>query len=198
MKKNRTTFIIIGLLIIIALALGYSLINQDEKSDIGNQVSDTNDNEVTEDPKDEGTSGALSDEPVPAPEFDLSDLNGNTVSLSDFKGRYVFLNFWASWCGPCKEEMPDMEQIHQTYGDEIEILAVNLGEDENVAEGFRDDYGLTFKILLDQKKEVAMTYQVTGIPTSYFIDKEGNIAYGYMGTMSYELMEEYISQLKKE
>jgi thiol-disulfide isomerase/thioredoxin len=181
MKKNKTTWIIIGLLVIIALAVGYVLANQNRPT-----------NELTPDPNNNGSN---TEEPVAAPDFSLIDLEGQSVRLSDFKGKYVFLNFWASWCGPCKDEMPDMERIHQKYGDDIVILAVNLGDSKTIVEEFSQEYGLTFQILLDEKSEVGSMYQVSGIPTSYFIDKEGHFASGFMGALTYDQMVEAIDQL---
>ncbi|WP_455663055.1 redoxin domain-containing protein, partial [Pradoshia sp.] len=82
-----------------------------------------------------------------AVDFTLKDLEGQEVSLSDYKGKKVFLNFWATWCNPCKEEMPEMEKIHQKYED-VAILAINLDTDEDI-QGFMDEHGLSFKALLD-------------------------------------------------
>lgn len=179
MKLNRNNMIIIVLLLVVALTLGYTWATGDDDS------IDTND--IQE-----------SDQLIPAPDFELTDLDGNSVRLSDFKGKYVFLNFFATWCGPCKEEMPDMELIHEKYKDDVVILAVNLGDSPGTVADFVDEYGLTFKILLDEEQQVGSQYQVSGIPTSYFIDTEGNFIAGHMGTLTYEAMEETIQNMMKE
>ncbi|QSX08439.1 redoxin domain-containing protein [Alkalibacter rhizosphaerae] len=197
MKKNRTTYIIIILLVIMAIAIGYALMNQDENTDLSNNDSESedvgNENDLPDNDKNDVEEP---EELIPAPDFTLTDLDGNTVRLSDYNGKYVFLNFWASWCGPCKEEMPDMERIHQKYKDELVILAVNLGDAKNTAQGFAEDYGLTFQILLDEKRDIGSLYRVNGIPTSYFIDQNGNFVSGFMGTLTYDMMEQAISDLR--
>ncbi len=128
-----------------------------------------------------------------AVDFTLKDLDGQEVSLSDYKGKKVFLNFWATWCKPCKEEMPEMEKIHQNYED-VAILAINLDTDEDI-QGFMDEHGLSFKALLDVDEEVNKQYQVVSIPTSFFIDEEGIIRKKVQGILDYEMMEENINAL---
>ncbi len=128
-----------------------------------------------------------------AVDFTLKDLEGQEVSLSDYKGKKVFLNFWATWCNPCKEEMPEMEKIHQKYED-VAILAINLDTDEDI-QGFMDEHGLSFKALLDVDEVVNKQYQVVSIPTSFFIDEEGIIRKKVQGILDYEMMEENIKAL---
>lgn len=130
-------------------------------------------------------------------DFELEDLQGNKVSLSDFKGKKVFLNFWATWCPPCKAEMPDIEKYYQeTKGTDIVILAVNVGDDKNTVESFIRDKGYNFKVLLDTTGEVSQLYQVAGIPTSYFIDTEGYLDDGAEGAISLESMKEFVDNLE--
>ncbi len=128
-----------------------------------------------------------------AVDFTLKDLEGQEVSLSDYKGKKVFLNFWATWCKPCKEEMPEMEKIHQNYEDVV-ILAINLDTEKDI-QGFMDEHGLSFKALLDVDEEVNKQYQVVSIPTSFFIDEEGIIRKKVQGILDYEMMEENINAL---
>lgn len=130
-----------------------------------------------------------------APDFELKTLAGETVKLSDFKGKKVMLNFWATWCPPCKAEMPAMEQLHKELGDEVVILAVNIDPHLDVKE-FIDENGITFPIPLDEKDEVNELYQILSIPTTYFIDSNGNIGNKYIGAMNLEAMKQYISDLK--
>ncbi len=130
-------------------------------------------------------------------DFKLEDLNGNMVSLSDYKGKKVFLNFWATWCPPCKAEMPDIEKLYQeTKDSDLVILAVNVGEDKNTVQKFIKDNGYNFPILLDVKGEVSQKYQVTGIPTSYFVDTEGYLDDGATGAIPFESMKKFVADLK--
>lgn len=113
-----------------------------------------------------------------APDFTLKDLNGKSVSLKDFKGRPVMVNFWASWCGPCKVEMPDMQAAQEELGKGagFVILAINLGENKSTAEGFLTQNKFDFLALLDRDRSVAQNkYRLIGLPTSFFIDKQGVI-----------------------
>lgn len=133
---------------------------------------------------------------ISALDFKLKDLNGKEVSLSDFKGKKVFLNFWASWCPPCKAEMPDIEKLYEeTKDSDLVILAVNLGEDKNTAKSFIENNKYNFTVLLDSDQSIAMKYNIVAIPTSFFIDKEGNIVSSIKGGMTIETMKNYISKL---
>ena len=130
-------------------------------------------------------------------DFTLEDLNGNKVTLSELKGKKVFLNFWATWCPPCKAEMPDIEKLYQETKDtDLVILAVNVGEDKKTVQGFVKDKEYNFNVLLDVKGEVSQLYQVTGIPTSYFIDTEGYLDDSVTGAIPLESMKEYVNKLK--
>ena len=133
---------------------------------------------------------------IPALDFKLKDLNGKEVSLSDYKGKKVFLNFWASWCGPCKAEMPDIEKLYkETKDSDLVILTVNLGEDKDTVKSFTDNAKYNFTVLLDLDQSVAAKYKISAIPTSYFIDKEGNIVSTIRGALTLEQMKDYISKL---
>jgi cytochrome c biogenesis protein CcmG/thiol:disulfide interchange protein DsbE len=121
----------------------------------------------------------------PAPDFQLEGLDGQTVSLSDLQGRPVMINFWATWCGPCRMEMPFIQEVlNDPEWSEIElvILAVNLGESPAAARQFMEDNGLTFSVILDTEGEVAKRYNVSAIPTTYFVDKNGIIGDVKIGT----------------
>ena len=129
----------------------------------------------------------------------MVDENGEEYQLSDFKGKPVVLNFWASWCGPCKSEMPDFEKAYQKYKDEISFLMVNLtdGSRETVekASAHVKEQGYSFPVYYDTMSEAAMTYGVYSIPTSYFIDKEGNIIAHAQGAIDKENLEKGISMI---
>jgi thiol-disulfide isomerase/thioredoxin len=142
------------------------------------------------------SSNLASSTKVKATDFKLKDLNGKEVSLSDFKGKKVFLNFWATWCPPCKAEMPDIEKFYQeTKDSNLVILAVNLGEDKQTVKSFIDKNKYNFNILLDSNQDVAVKYNIVSIPTSFFIDKDGNIVSKKIGAMSIEEMKSYVNSL---
>ncbi|MFL6560870.1 MAG: redoxin domain-containing protein [Bacillus sp. (in: firmicutes)] len=130
-----------------------------------------------------------------APDFELKTLTGENVKLSDLKGKKVMLNFWATWCPPCKAEMPAMEQFSKKDGKDIVILAVNIDPQLDV-QGFVDENKITFPIPLDTDDKVNETYQVLTIPTTYFIDTKGIIQNKYSGSMTLDVMKDFSSKLK--
>ena len=104
----------------------------------------------------------------------LQDLDGKSYSLKDFRGKVVFLNFWATWCIPCREEMPQMEKLHREFKDQgLEIVAVNFREDKQTVKKFVAELGLTFRILLDLDGAVSNEYGAWALPLSYFVDRKG-------------------------
>ena len=134
-----------------------------------------------------------------APDFTLKDLEGNTVSLSDYIGKNVYINFFATWCPPCRDEMPEIEKIYQKYKDEgIVVLAVDLGEDRDTVKSFIEENKYNFKVLLDSDQNVAEQYNITSIPVSVFIDKKGNIAAKQVGAMTIDQMESAVKLLTEK
>jgi len=120
-----------------------------------------------------------------APGFQLADINGKTVSLDDFRGKPVLLNFWASWCGPCRSEMPYIQELYEEQSETgVAILAIDVGEDLAEVEEFIRDYSLTFPVLLDMTGTVAEKYNIRAIPTTYFIDSDGIIRDMKIGAFS--------------
>lgn len=131
---------------------------------------------------------AVSSEIIPeqkrrlAPDFELVDLAGDLHKLSDYKGRVVFLNFWATWCGPCKKEAPSLQRLYQSIrGEEFELLAISTDKEKNPIGPFVDRYNLTFPILWDWEQKAAKHYRVAGIPVSLLIDRQGRVASRIMG-----------------
>ena len=127
--------------------------------------------------------GTQEEEIVPAPDFTVENADGEQVKLSDFTGRPVVLNFWASWCGPCKSEMPGFQNLYDAYGEDVAFVMVNLTdggrETTESAMAFVEKQGYTFPVYFDVDQEAAAAYYVTSIPATYFIDSEGNlVAYG--------------------
>ncbi|MBI5560709.1 MAG: TlpA family protein disulfide reductase [Deltaproteobacteria bacterium] len=114
--------------------------------------------------------------PVAAPDFTLKDLKTHSLHLKDFRGKVVLLNFWATWCAPCKSEMPSMERLMRQFsGKDFEVIAINLAEDEKTVAAFVKENGYTFRILLDKKGSVSDRYGAAAIPATYIINGEGMI-----------------------
>ena len=119
-----------------------------------------------------------------APDFTLSDLNGDEVQLSDYRGKVLLLNFWATWCPPCQQEIPMFIEVYEELKDEdFVILAVSIGEGKEKVSGFVSEKGMTFPVLLDSSKDVARRYLVRAIPTSVVIDRDGVVQRIVVGMM---------------
>jgi peroxiredoxin len=132
-----------------------------------------------------------------APNFKLQTLNGESVQLSDYKGKRVIVNFWATWCPPCRAEIPDFQKLYEKK--DVEILAVNLTETEESTEGvegFVKEFGMTFPVVMDVNSDVSNTYQVSAYPTSYMIDSNGRIQFVAMGALNYDLMIQEYEKMK--
>jgi peroxiredoxin len=111
-----------------------------------------------------------------APDFTLPSIDGQQVSLQQYRGKVVFLNFWATWCIPCREEMPGLEQLHQKYQSEgLVVLAIDLKESAEQVKTFFQKHGLSFPSLLDQQGSVFRDYLVAGMPTTYLIGRDGKL-----------------------
>ncbi|MEK4023988.1 peroxiredoxin family protein [Sporosarcina sp. FSL W7-1283] len=134
----------------------------------------------------------------PAPDFTLETLAGETVTLSELKGKKVILNFWATWCPPCKAEMPHMESFYSklTDEDQVELIAVNVTESEKLGisevENFVESYKLSFPIPLDKTAEVTRMYGVFSMPTTFMIDTKGRIAQKVIGPLDEKTLNELV------
>jgi peroxiredoxin len=137
-----------------------------------------------------------------APDFTLDTLDGNQVTLSELRGRIVVINFWATWCLPCREETPALEKAYKQYKDsDAVILGVNLTNQDLVrdVESFVQEFGLTYPILLDREGSVGYLYQVNGLPTTFFLNREGVIRTVLVGgPMSETFIRSKIEALIKE
>lgn len=129
----------------------------------------------------------IPNEALPSIDFELKNLNGESEKLSDYRGKLVFLNFWATWCGPCESEMPAMEKVYRELKDEgFVILAVDLSEDRDTVKTFIEERNLSFPVLLDTDGQVGAKYDARSIPTTYMIDRDGNILGRTVGVRPWE------------
>ena len=156
--------------------------------------------EATEAEPEEEEEAAEEVKTIPAIDFTLKDQYGNTHTLSDYKGKTVFLNFWATWCSPCKAEMPDIQKLYEEFQQEdvviLGVAAPNLGKEQS-EEGIRtflEENGYTYPVLMDTEAEAFQAYGINSFPTTFMIDKDGNV-FGYIpGQLSEEIMRDIISQ----
>ena len=121
---------------------------------------------------------------IAASDFELPNMDEEKRKLSDYRGKVVLLNFWATWCPPCIREMPSMERLHQQINtDDFSVIAINQMEDGDQVFAFTGQLEIdpTFEILFDSRSEVSQAYAVRGLPTTYLIDKQGNIRYRAVG-----------------
>lgn len=135
-----------------------------------------------------------------APDFTLMDIDGEVVSLSDFRGKNVILNFWATWCPPCKAEMPHMQKFWEHFNEKTVILAVNLTSTEMSEQDvldFANNYSLTFPIVLDEQGETMRHYRIAAYPTSYVIDTGGIIREKFEGAVSYDTLKKTMARIAK-
>lgn len=131
-----------------------------------------------------------------APDFQLQDTEGEWHSLSDYRGKTVIINFWTTWCPPCREEIPSMNRMWKKLQDEgVVVLAINIGEDDDAIFVFTVNYPADFPILFDRKGEVVAQWPVKGLPTTYVIAPDGRIAYRAIGAREWDAPE-FIRKLR--
>ncbi len=188
---------------LIALLVGIVVVNIIQDVRENDEIEAAQEEFLTQSQTEEQTSEGLKNGDVP-PDFELETLEGASVKLSDYKGKKVILNFWASWCPPCKAEMPHMENYYKTKAKQqnTEILAVNLtnaergGNVNKKVENFIEEYDLTFTVPLDESGEIGKTYGAFTIPTTYMIDTNGKIHTKIIGPMDEETIEKIVSEMK--
>ena len=130
-----------------------------------------------------------------APGFTLMNLEGEQLNLGDFRGRPVLINLWATWCGPCRIEMPAIQSRFEKYQDDgFAVLAVNFDEQQADIQAFRDEFGLTFQILLDPGAKVQNLYRNRSYPSSFFIDRAGVIQVQHIGAMTEGQLDENLKK----
>jgi len=144
--------------------------------------------------------GAVDAEVHPAPDFTVIDSSANEVKLSQMEGRPVVVNFWASWCPPCKNELPYFEKAYKKYGDDISFMMVNMtdGQQETLekAKAHIEQNRYTFPVYFDTEYSAATAYRVESLPTTYFVDADGNIVIYARGMLNYKSLEEGIKMIQ--
>jgi len=175
--KKIVIFIIAFLMAAITVALLVFFLPQQKNNQVSEEIAKLLRNAKIQ-PFNEG---------IDSNDFTLQLLNGGNVTLSSYKGKVVLLNFWATWCPPCREEMPSMETLYQRYKSQgLEILAVDLREDENTIRQFIQRYGYTFPILLDSNGWIGNVYGVQAIPTSFIVNRDGKIIGRVVGSIYWD------------
>lgn len=183
MRDRHLFLILIGLVIGVGLGLWY-LLSQDAAAISSGVVTDLESLEVA--PR----AGSR------APDFILTSLDGKEYRLSDLRGRPVLLNFWATWCGPCQVEMPDIQERYERHSPDLVVLAIDFDESAEIVAPFVSELGLTFPILLDPGGKVnAELYNVRGYPSSYFVDSDGVIRVVQIGLMTKGQIGSYLEEV---
>ena len=176
-------------------------------SDTAEVTSEEGSKEDTEESQQDVSGNAQNEEIIPAPDFTLTDQLGNTHTLSEYKGKIVFLNFWATWCPPCRAEMPYIQELYNENINDPESDVVILGvafpghgketDTEGIIE-FLNKNGYTYPTVMDTEGELIYSYYITAYPTTYMIDRAGNI-FGYVpGSMTRDIMDNIIEQTRNK
>ncbi len=132
-----------------------------------------------------------------APNFVLQSVDGDRIELKDLKGKGVFLNFWGTWCGPCKQEFPYMANQYEVFKDRgVEIVAVNVAESKIAVKNFMESYGVNFPVAMDKDRQVTEAYDITPLPTTFLINPEGKVIKVIKGTMTERNVYEYMNLIK--
>lgn len=194
-KRNVIILVLVLVLLIGGASVLYTWLSKEEAPDslLTQGVQNKNDDEGQNDSS--GEERQLPD----APNFAVYDASGNKVELSDFFGKPIVLNFWASWCGPCQSEMPDFHEKYLELGNEIHFLMVNMTggrETLNSAKAFISEKGYTFPVFFDTDSDAAAEYSVYSLPTTYFIDAEGHLIAQATGAISAETLQRGIDMIK--
>ena len=168
-----------------------------ESEDPANPVVEAElpDDEEVAPPSEQASSEAEFASGKPAPDFTLKNLEGEDVSLSDYRGKIVLVNFWATWCGYCDMEMPDIQRLDDENEDLV-VLAVDVMEDKETVEDYINEGGYNFEVVLDEDGRIQQTYLVSGFPTSYFVDPEGILLGGVPGMMTYDQMNQILADIR--
>src|SRR5699024_2019117 len=189
----RKTFMFVVILAVIGM-VGWSAYDFLSSDDTESSQDDFDDGMINNDEGEDASANLGLEEGKQAPDFELETLDGDKAKLSDYEGERVIVNFWATWCPPCREEIPDLKQLYDE--EDVEILAVNMTSNEtsdmdDIEEFVNDEFEMPFPVLLDYDDDVRQTYKVVAYPTSYMLDSETKIQITKIGEMTY-------NQMKKE
>ena len=179
--------LLLTLILIAVLTVGCS------NENIVEPPSDTPEQNVEIQPEQDADNQPDSPKPVVVPDFELDSLDGGTMKLSELRDKNVLLNFWATWCGYCILEMPDLQKLQDAHADDLLVLTVNVGESKEEVEKFMEDNNLDLAVVLDEKMDVSNTYGIRSFPTTIAINKKGEAVKGFVGMLTYEQMEQLYS-----
>ena len=187
-KKNALILILVLVLLLGGAGFLYTKLSDNVSPTLPTEQNDPQEN--TENPDAEA---------APAPDFTVTDMDGKEVALSDFRGKPVILNFWASWCGPCRSEMPEFDAAYQKYKDDIHFLMVNATdgsrETVEIAKDFIAGEGYTFPVYFDESGSASATYGVTGLPATFFIGAQGEAVARASGAISGDILQQGIDMI---
>lgn len=193
--KNKKTIIIVAVLVLV-LGGASILYKQLGQNFAGDQLSGQTGGAQTSE-----NGSSAEPEKIPAVDVTVYDIDGNEVHLSDYFGKPIVMNFWASWCNPCQSEMPDFNEAYAELGEDVQFLMINAtdGARETVekASKFVNDRGYTFPVFYDTDSEAVMTYGAYALPTTYFIDAEGYVVAQARGAIDKETLQRGIDMITK-
>lgn len=198
MENNKKLIIVLAIfaMVLVGAYLLYSQLapqfTQDQLVTVGTQPQETTGST-------QGTTESTQAQQYLAPDFTVYDAQGNPVRLSDYFGKPIVLNFWASWCGPCQREMPDFDEKYRELGDQVQFLMVNMTdgnrETVEIASSFIAQKGYTFPVFFDTQLEAAMTYGAYSLPMTFFIDSHGNLITRTVGAINSKTLQRAIDMI---
>ena len=197
--KEKNIKIILIITLLVALILGASLLYKHLAPSINSNQLATQPNTNQSSNSSNSSTNTTEPQKVPVPEITVFDIDGNPHKLTDFKGKPIIMNFWATWCGYCKMEMPTFQKMYEKYGDDINFLIINMTDNERETVEKASEYikseGFTFPVYYDKNMSVANTYRVMSLPMTILIDADGYHAAHAVGAMDEDTLQEGIDML---